>query len=100
MGGIGQAIRYAVSSQQFTEIKQVSACSSQVCWDIKAWNTFVLRVEDPYIVRESEKSLDMGEPTSMMRSSSAGNYSQKLHKKDSIKPVVHGVSLSIASSDC
>ena len=30
---------------------------------INAWNTFVLRVEHSYIVRVSEKSLDMGEPT-------------------------------------
>ena len=30
---------------------------------INAWNTFVCRVEHPYIVRKSEKSLDMGEPT-------------------------------------
>ena len=28
-----------------------------------AWNSFVLRVEHPYIVRKLEKSLDMGEPT-------------------------------------
>ena len=28
-----------------------------------ASNTFVLRVEHPYIVRKSEKSLDMGELT-------------------------------------
>ena len=28
-----------------------------------AWNTFVLRVEHPYVVRKSEKSLDMGELT-------------------------------------
>ena len=30
---------------------------------INAWNTFVLRVEHPYIVRKLEKSLDMGELT-------------------------------------
>ena len=28
-----------------------------------AWNTFVLKVEHPYIVRKSEKFLDMGELT-------------------------------------
>ena len=28
-----------------------------------AWNTFVLRVEHPYIVRKSKKFLDMGELT-------------------------------------
>ena len=51
----------------FTEIKQVSACSMQVCWGFNAWNTFVLRIEHPYIVGKLEKSLDMGvdmgEPT-------------------------------------
>ena len=30
---------------------------------INAWNTFVLRVKHSYIVRKSEKSLDMGELT-------------------------------------
>ena len=30
---------------------------------INAWNTFVCRVEHPYIVRKSKKSLDMGKPT-------------------------------------
>ena len=30
---------------------------------INAWNTFVLRVEHPYIVGKSEKSLDMGGST-------------------------------------
>ena len=30
---------------------------------INVWNTFVLRVEHRYIVRRSEKSLDMGEAT-------------------------------------
>ena len=54
------------SSQGFTEIKQVSTCSIQVCqgsMGINAWNTFVLRIEHPYIVRKLEKSLDMGKPT-------------------------------------
>ena len=56
------------SSQGFTEIKRVSACSFQVCrgsMGFNAWNTFVLRVEHPYmyIVRKSEKFLDMGELT-------------------------------------
>ena len=59
-----------------------------------AWNTFVLRVEHPYIVRKSEKSLDMGELTvhaektadrsrkpKYMFSFSTANYSLKLHKK-------------------
>ena len=31
--------------------------------EINAWNTFVLGVEHPYIVRKLEKSLDMGELT-------------------------------------
>ena len=59
-------LRYAESSQGFTEIKQVSARSIQVCWGsmgFNAWNTFVLRVEHPYIVRKLEKFLDMGELT-------------------------------------
>ena len=30
---------------------------------INAWNTFILMVEHLYIVRKSEKSLDMGELT-------------------------------------
>ena len=52
--------------RRFIETKQVSACSSQVCGGstgINAWNKFVLRVEHPYSVRKSEKSLDMSEPT-------------------------------------
>ena len=58
-------LRYAESLRGFTEIKQVSARSIQVCRSMGfiAWNTFVLRVEHPYIVRKSEKSLDMGELT-------------------------------------
>ena len=54
------------SLQGFTEIKQVSARSMQVCrgsMGFNAWNMFVLRVEHPYIVRKSDKSLDMGELT-------------------------------------
>ena len=71
-----------------------------------AWNTFVLRVEHPYIVRMSEKSLDMGELTfhaeklhvddcsrkpKYMFSFSAANYSLKLYKKHSIKASAHGI---------
>ena len=59
-------LRYAESSRGFTEMKQVSARSIQVCqgsMGFNAWNTFVLRVEHPYIVRNLEKSLDMGELT-------------------------------------
>ena len=58
-------LRYAESSRGFTEI-QVSARSIQVCrgsMRFNAWNTFVLRVDHPYIVRKSEKFLDMGELT-------------------------------------
>ena len=47
----------------YPKFMQVSTCSIQVCQGINAWNTFVLRVEHPYIVRKSEKSLDKGEPT-------------------------------------
>ena len=60
---VKKLLRYAESSRGFTEIKQVSARSIQVCWGsmgINAWNTFVLRIEHPYIVRKLEKSLDMG----------------------------------------
>ena len=63
---VKKLLRYAESSQGFTEIKQVSARSIQVCrgsMGFNAWNTFVLRVEHPYIVRKLEKSLDMGELT-------------------------------------
>ena len=45
---------------------KVSACSIKFCrgsMGFNARNTFVLRVEHPYIVRKSEKSLDMGELT-------------------------------------
>ena len=71
-----------------------------------AWNTFVLRVEHPYIVRKSEKFLDMGELTfhaekikvddcsrrpTYMFSFSAANYSLKLHKRYSIEAAVHGI---------
>ena len=54
------------SLQEFTEIKQVSSLSIQVCQGsigFIAWNTFVLTVEHLYIVSKSEKSLDMGEHT-------------------------------------
>ena len=65
---------------------------------INARNTFVLRVEHPYIVRKSEKSLDMGALTfhaektaCCMFSFSVANYSLKLHKKHSIKTEAHGI---------
>ena len=72
--GVGQAhmkklhsiLRYAESSRGFREIKQVSAHTIQFCQGsvgINAYNTFVLRVEHPYIIRKLEKSLDMGELT-------------------------------------
>ena len=49
-------------------MKQVSAHSTQVCCTggpsgTNVWNTFVPRVEHPYIVGKSVKSLDMGKPT-------------------------------------
>ena len=55
--------RYEGSSQGFTDIKQVSGHSIQVCrgsMGINAWNTFVLMVEHPYNVRTSEKSPGYG----------------------------------------
>ena len=74
-GGLGQLspknhmnkfhsiLRYAESPRGFTEIKQVSAHSIRVCRGTNAWDTFVLRVEHPYIVGKSEKSLNEGEST-------------------------------------
>ena len=99
-------LRYVESSRRFTEIKQVSARSIQVCWGsvgFNAWNTFVLRVEYPYIVRKLEKSLDVGELTRKLHvgdcsrkpkcifSFSAVNYYLKPHKKHSIKAAAHGI---------
>ena len=71
-GWIGQALRITIQSSQ--GFKQVSTRSIQVRWGINAWNTFVLRVEHPYIVRKLEKSLDMGEPTF---------HAEKLHPNQS-----------------
>ena len=73
-GEVGQAprimwhsiLRHAESSQGFTEIKQVSGRSIQVCWGIngdQCLEHFVLKLKHPYIVGKSEKSLDIGEPT-------------------------------------
>ena len=102
-------LTYVESSQGFTEIKQVSARSIQVCrgsMGFNAWNTFVLRVEHPHIVRKLEKSLkwvsspsiprklhvaDCSRKPKYMFSFSAENYSLKLHKKHSIKAAVHGI---------
>ena len=71
-----------------------------------AWNTFVQRVEHPYIVRKLDKFLDMGKLTSTPRklhvancsrkpkymfSFSTANYSERLHKKHSIKAAAHGI---------
>ena len=86
---------------------------------ISAWNTSVLKVEHHYIVRKSEKFLDMGEPTFhaektacyrlqqqtrvhvLTFSVSAANYSGKLHKKHSIKAAVHRIRrFHFTSSDC
>ena len=76
---------------------------------INAWNTSVLKVEHHYIVRKSEKSLDMGEPNFhaektacyqlqqetrvhvLTFSFSMANYSRKLHKKHSIRAAVHRI---------
>ena len=79
-------LRYAESSQGFTEIKQVSAHSIQVCrGSLNAWNAFVLRVEHPYIVRKLEETMNIGEPT----------FHAKLHVTDcSCKPIVHALVLA------
>ena len=50
-------LRYAERSRGFTEIKQVNARNIQVCrgsMGFNAWNTFVLRVEHPYIQKVRE----------------------------------------------
>jgi len=44
---------------------------------INAWNTFVLMVEHSYIVRKSEKSLDMSEPTFHAKKLHVANHSSK-----------------------
>ena len=44
------------------------------------WNTFVLRVEHPYIVGKLEKSLDMGEPTLPCRENSCYRLQQQTIK--------------------
>ena len=74
-----------------------------------AWNTFVVWVEHPYIVRKSEKPLDIWvSPPSIPRncsrkpkymfSFSVANYSLKLHKKQSIKAAAHRIRCRAASS--
>ena len=51
---------------------------------INAWNTFVLKIEHPYMVRKFKKFLDMGELTMHGKNQSASfsfgvvNYSRKL----------------------
>ena len=60
---LNSILRYVESPREFTEIKQVTARSIQVRWGstrFNAWNTFILRVEHPYIVRKLEK---LGEPS-------------------------------------
>ena len=74
--GVGQALRihmkkihsiltHAESLRRFTEFKQAHVSSNFAAGSIgiNAWNIFALEVEYTYIVRKSEKSLDMGEPT-------------------------------------
>ena len=56
-------LRYAESSRGFTEIKQVSAHSIQVCWGIIGDQCLEHFCSKAYIVGKLEKSLDMGEPT-------------------------------------
>ena len=68
-------LRYVESSRGFTEIKQVSPCSIQVCrGSIDAWNTFVLRIEHPYIVRNPWIWVS---PPSMLRKMHVANCSRK-----------------------
>ena len=102
-------LRYVKSSRGFTVIKQVSACSIQICWGsvgFNAWNTFVLMVEHPYIVKKlknpwiqvSSPSMprklrvtDCSSKPNYMFSFRAANYSHKLHKNHSIKTAEHGI---------
>ena len=74
---------------------------------INARNTFVLRVEHPYVVKKLEKSMDVVSPPSMLRklcvtdcsskpecicfSFSMANHSRKLHKKQLVRAVAHGI---------
>ena len=87
----------------FTEIKQaikqslIASKFSRGSMGINAWNTFVLKIEHPYMVRKFKKFLDMGELTTHGKNQSASfsfgvvNYSQKLHKKHSIRAAAYGI---------
>ena len=71
---------FVESLRGFTEIKQVSVRNIQDCqgsMGFNASNTFVLRVEHPYIVRKSEKSLEQGELPSMPRKLHVDDCSRK-----------------------
>ena len=91
-------------------LNKVSACSIQVCQGsvgINALNTFVLRVEHPYIVGKLEKPLDLGEPTFYAEKTACYRLQQqtKVHvlalamqttrknctKKHSIRAAVHRI---------
>ena len=64
MKKLNSFLRYVESPRGFTEIKQVSTRSIQVCrgsTGFNAWNPFVLRVEHLCTIRKLEKSLEMGE---------------------------------------
>ena len=104
-------LKYMESSRGFAEIKQISAHSIQVCRGNNAWNTFVLRVEHPYIVGKSD--LDMGEPTFHAEKTACDQLQhvlalvRQLLSKTAQKALNKGcsawnqtVSLRIASSDC
>ena len=87
----------------FTEIKQaieqllIASKFSRGSMGINAWNTFVLKIEHPYMVRKFKKFLDMGELTMHGKSQSASfsfgvvNYSRKVHKKQSIRAAAYGI---------
>ena len=95
-------LRYVESSWGFIQRLSLPGFNGVQCLE----HFFVLRLEHPYIVTKSEKSLDMSELTSMPRkpqvadcsrkpkytfSFSEANYSLKLHKKHSIKAAAHGI---------
>ena len=93
-------LRYAKSSRELTEIKQVRI---PVARGSMLGTLFVHRVEHPYIVRKLEKSSDIGlrrancmlpitaANQSACFSFSVANYSQKLYKKHSIRAAMHRI---------
>ena len=61
------------------EIQRLNKCAlvASKFAGFNAWNTFVLNVEHPYIVRKSKKSLDMGELTFHAKKNCVADCSRK-----------------------